>query len=144
MRTRQRKCLGVSPIQSERRNCEGNSSQSQPCNVLVSKIIICLSAISFFIVSFIQFSFDKKCPRWGSWSSAESCSQTCGGGRMTYTRTCLQGSCEGESVSHRDCNEIVRIFESMQFCHFGVFCYFRFNHWILISLILDNCSKTLS
>ena len=43
---------------------------------------------------------------WSEWKKGE-CSVTCGKGTVTFTRSCLQGSCVGESTKTEDCEEVV-------------------------------------
>jgi hypothetical protein len=57
---------------------------------------------------FVKFKVNGN---WGSWSSFDSCTQTCGGGRQKRTRICnnpepLNGgeNCPGRSTESQRCN----------------------------------------
>ena len=43
---------------------------------------------------------------WSEWVEGY-CSSTCGKGTIRFRRTCLQGTCVGESTKTEDCEEIV-------------------------------------
>ena len=41
---------------------------------------------------------------WSGWSAWSRCSQTCGRGSATRSRTCLGTSCTGSSEDRQSCN----------------------------------------
>lgn len=62
--------------------------------------IILPDSIHFQWIKF-YFSEEEK-PRWSNWTYS-SCSVTCGEGTKTATRSCLQGTCQGESFIRVPC-----------------------------------------
>merc|ERR1712055_890498 len=82
--TRTRFCT---PPQNGGQDCQGDSTEQQPCN-------------------------SQPCPVdgvWSSWSAWSDCSAPCGGGIQTATRTCTPPQhggqdCQGSSSEEQTCN----------------------------------------
>ena len=87
-------------------NCPGNSILKHllGCEVIFSK----LNSAFFKYISYSVNSVPVDC-QWNSWGGPSSCSQTCGGGKITYRRTKKVpesggGKCEGKETKMEDCN----------------------------------------
>lgn len=99
-RSRLRTCEGGS-------NCQGSNIEEEPCNTQSCpqgwttigfptnlRVIMVLISLVHPVV-----------PRWSQWGSWSGCSATCGGGRQSRSRQCINGNtCSGPAIIFRDCN----------------------------------------
>jgi hypothetical protein len=85
-RSRLRKCVAVDASSAGAAlKCDGALEETAKCNV-------------------------DACPVWSEWAAWSDCSSTCGGGKRTASRKCLngktevKGACQGQGVKEETCN----------------------------------------